>query len=285
MSEIQRTKETLGAAFAGTHIEALSCDQTRRSAVITGGAGSLGVAVTAALLRENYRIVLIDSDKDRLRRSTADLTCLGDVTGLHADVGEYEPLRQCFEKANKVLDGINLLVCCARMTYEGEVREISLDQWHRVINTNLTGSMYSSVLASDYMIGQDDACIVHMADIYSRIGSGAHGAVSAAAAGIVAMSRSLAADLESSGVRCVSISPFTVMTDSRRKKDQVDPHWREIQEEAVLDQRILKPEEVADVVRFVGSGQGSTLNAVDIAVDGGMSVFRERPMASPYVNV
>ncbi len=255
---------------------------TLRTAVITGGAGSLGVTLVESLFQADYRIVLIDVDGQRLERVVEKYSGLGEVSGICADVRDYEDLAEAIDRAARTLSGIDLLVCCAREECEKPVSEVGVSDWHRVMDTNLNGSMYASVLAAPHMTGRENSCIIHLADIHSRIGTGLHSVLSAATAGIAAMSKSLAADFAQFGIRCVSVSPYTMLTESNRALVQADPQWREVQESTVLNPGLMEPRELAEFIAFVASEDGTIFNATDIAVDGGMSIFRERPAVSPY---
>lgn len=255
----------------------------RRKAVVTGGAAGIGRAVTLRLARDGYDVAVLDRDEVNGRRVGDHLQELEAGFFLPYDVTDYDQAPSVLDQAAEQLGGVDLLVCCAHVECIKPVEAICPDDWDRVVGTNLGGAVFTSRAASGHLADSSDGCIVLVSSIHARIASGAHAVYSAAMGGLAAAGRSLAAELEPVGVRCCTVSPYTALTESNRHRLD-DPKWRELQESTVLGGRIMEPDDVAEVVSFVASGAGRVFNASDLAVDGGMSVFRERPATSAYAS-
>jgi NAD(P)-dependent dehydrogenase (short-subunit alcohol dehydrogenase family) len=252
------------------------------SAVITGSARGLAGTIARRLASEGYAVGLLDADIDSARALANELASTTSTYALEVDVRDYRSIGAALAQAAERAGGIDLLVCAAPTDLEKPVEEIGEAEWDAVIGDILDLAVYSSVQAVPYLERSADPRIVHLSSIYARIGTGAHAAVSAAAGALNAASRSLAADLSDRGIRSTTVSPYTVLP-AHAPEGCDDARWHDLQESTVLSGEIQTAEELAEVVAYVASPDGRILNASDLAVDGGMSIFRERPTASAYV--
>ncbi|WP_036921744.1 SDR family NAD(P)-dependent oxidoreductase [Propionicicella superfundia] len=256
-------------------------DTTRRTAVVTGGAGGLGRSIAERLTADGYAVCIADADAASGAATALALAAGGEAHFLACDVRDPEEVARVMDAAAARLGGIDLLVCCAHEGCERPVEEITVADWDRTIGTDLTGGFLAAQAAVPHLARSERACIIHVSSIHARIGSGVHAAYAAAMAGLSALDRCLAAELAPLGIRCCTVSPYTVLTDSTRPR-LTEPGWEALQRSTVLNDAIMRPEDLADVVRLVASDEGRVLNACDLAVDGGMSIFREKPAVSAY---
>jgi len=253
----------------------------KKRALITGGASGIGKSVAMRLAGDGYKVCIFDRDDQKGIAALGQLKAAAEAYFIRYDVTDYDGARKAVDSAAELLGGIDLVVCCAHESCEMPVENITPEDWDRVVGTDLVGAFFPAQAAVSYLEKSGNGCIIHVSSIHGRIGSGAHAAYSAAMAGVSAMSRSLAYELAPKGIRCCAVSPYTVLTDSNRGRLD-EPGWRELQEATVLNGGIMSPDEVADVIRYIASDDGRIFNACDIAVDGGMNMFRERPTVSAY---
>lgn len=254
---------------------------TRRRAIVTGGGAGIGRATALRLARDGYAVCVLDVDTVAGRATAQQVGRRTTGHFLPCDVTRLDQAEQVVAEAVQLLGGLDLLVCAAHAECVAPVEQITEADWDRVTRTDLSGPAFLARAAAPALAVGGDGCIVLVSSIHARIGSGAHAAYSAAMAGLAALGRSLAAELAPDGVRCCTVSPYAALTESTRSR-YTDPQWRELHESTVLSGRIMSADEVADVIRFTASSAGQVFNASDVAIDGGMSVFRERPAVSAY---
>lgn len=242
-----------------------------KKAVITGGASGLGKAAALKLSQEGYDVVVIDRLKDGPFKD-GYICC---------DISDASAAAGAVDAAAHKLGGIDVIVCAAHESLESPVEEIREKDWDRVFGTDLIGNFFAARAAVPYLRQSANPCIIQISSVHARIGSGVHAAYSAAMAGVAAMSRSLAAELQPDGIRCCTISPYTVITESTAPK-LADPEWEKLMRSTVPNDGLMQPEEFAEIVSYIASEKGRIFNANDLVVDGGMNVFRERPVVSAY---
>lgn len=250
-------------------------------AVVTGGASGVGRSVAAHLATAGYSVCILDRDSVAGQDAAAEISAVSPARFLPFDAADHEGIAAAVQAAAETLGGIDLLVCCAHESCEKPVEQITEADWDRVVGTDLGGAFFTAQAAVPYLEQSAHGCIVFVSSIHARIASGAHAVYSTAMAGVAAVGRSLAAELAPQGIRCCAVSPYTVLTDSNRARLD-EPGWRELQESTVLNGGIMSPADLAALICFVASDEGRILNACDIAVDGGMNVFREKPTVSAY---
>lgn len=253
---------------------------TPRTAAVTGAASGVGRAVAHRLAEDGYTVHLIDRDAEKGAAAAQSVSAVSAARFFASDVSHPEEIAKTFESIGS-LGPLDVLVCCAHQVCEKPVEDITEADWDAVIGTNLDGGFFTAQAAIPHMLRASDPVMVHVSSIHGRIGSGAHAAYSASMAGLAALDRCLAAELQDHSVRCCTVSPYTVLTESNRSRLS-EAGWGDLQRQTVLNDDIMSPEELADVIALITSPDGRVLNACDSAVDGGMHIFRERPTVSAY---
>lgn len=251
-----------------------------RRAVVTGGGRGIGRSVALRLSSAGCVVCIFD-----VRGLAGSAATPGDGTAhfVPCDIRDREQVTAAMATAASLMGGIDLVVCCAHEASEKPVERITEEDWDAVMGTDLTGGFLTAQAAIPHLAKAEHPCIIHVSSIHGRIGSGVHALYSAAMAGLSALDRCLAAELSSCGIRACTISPYTVLTESNRARLD-EPGWEELQRSTVLNDSIMGPDELAEIIFFVASEEGRILNACDIPVDGGMNVFRERPTVSAYAS-
>ncbi|TMG98935.1 MAG: SDR family oxidoreductase [Betaproteobacteria bacterium] len=182
-----------------------------RTAVITGGAAGIGLAIAQRLMASGGRISLWDKDPSALKSAQAALgkateTCVVDV----ADVASVDAAAKATSSA---LGRIDALVCSAGVAgLNATTWQYPIDEWQRVIGINLDGVFYCNRAIVPIMLERDYGRIVNIASIAGKEGNPNASAYSASKAGVIGLTKSIGKELAKTGVRVNCITPAAVRT-------------------------------------------------------------------------
>jgi NAD(P)-dependent dehydrogenase (short-subunit alcohol dehydrogenase family) len=168
----------------------------------------------------------------------------------------------------------DLLVNVAGIAVAATVLDTSDQDWNRVIGTNLTGPFLLTRAILPLMLDAGSGVIVNVASVAGVVGMTARAAYCASKAGLIGLTRAVAADYAALGIRCVAVCPGTVETEwiDRIIAGESDPAaTRERMAARQLDGRMGTPEEIAATIAFIASPGGGFFNGAAVVVDGGMT--------------
>ncbi|MFE0332484.1 SDR family NAD(P)-dependent oxidoreductase [Streptomyces sp. NPDC058960] len=229
----------------------------RRRIVVTGAAAGIGRAVAHLFAREGAALALFDRDADGLAVTAAKTGS----TALALDITDEEGVASAAQEAASALGGIDGLVNCAGIMYRGMMADVPVDQWRRVLDINLTGTYTVSRACLPWLQHETGSTIVNMASGQGLLpNSPGYTAYAASKGGIITLTRALAAEL-APRVRVNSVCPGmvdTAMADGYRDNAV---HY--------ALKRLATPEEIAQVILFLTSGESSYVTGAALAADGG----------------
>lgn len=213
-------------------------------ALVTGASRGIGRAVAEALAGEGYHLYLV------CRQSADRLTALADYLSeahgiccvpIMADVGNPDDVALIFTQIN----ALDVLVNNAGISYVGLLHEMSVDDWHKVIQTNLDSVFYTSRLAVPLMLHRHCGKIINITSVWGSVGASMETAYSASKGGVNSFTRALAKELAPSGIQVNAIACGVIDTDMNRcfTADEMESLRNEIPAD-----RIGQPEEVAQMV-------------------------------------
>lgn len=229
--------------------------------IISGASSGIGKACAEALLKKDAKVIGLDTKKSFINHEK--------YTHYLLDVADEQRVVSIINEIDEKYGTIDGLANCAGVYASSKpFYEINLDEWNRVIETNLTGMFILSKYAARKMMKYKTGKIVNISCIRSRIFRPNMADYAASKGGVVALTSAMALDLASHNIRVNSIAPgftFTGMT----AKSFDDPDIRKYSESIIPVGRIAKPEEIANVALFLFSDMADYINGETIFVDGG----------------
>jgi len=232
--------------------------------IVTGAASGIGRAIANLFEAEGAEVAWFDRNKDGLDAAASGSR--GPV--LVADQTDGSAVTNAVKAAASQFGGLDAVVNAAGIADTSASEMLSLDRWNTVLSVNLTGPFLICQAALPYLRNADAPAIVNIASASGLLPSGSGAAYAASKAGLIMLSKSLAAEWGPK-IRVNAICPGTVdtsMLDGLFEKD--DAFFERIRKTYAL-QRIAKPEEIAQAALFLVSDRSSFVTGISMAVDGG----------------
>ncbi|MFD6162085.1 SDR family NAD(P)-dependent oxidoreductase [Nocardia sp. NPDC060256] len=240
-------------------------------AVVTGGASGIGKAVTETFAAAGGRVAVLDLNPG----DTAEVT-------LRCDVADDESVRRAIAGVVDAFGRIDVLVNNAGIGAQGTIADNSDDEWRRVFEVNVFGTVRVSRAALPHLRRSPAAAIVNICSIAATTGLPDRAAYSASKGAILSLTRAMAADHLAEGIRVNCVNPGTVDTPwvQRLLAASADPDA----EMAALRARqphgrLVTPAEVASAVAYLAGPAAASITATMLEVDGGMHSLRLRAAA------
>jgi gluconate 5-dehydrogenase len=247
-------------------------DLSGKAAIVTGGSRGLGKEIAEGLAEAGARLVLCARRREWLDETVEEFASRGfDVLGRVCNVAAPEEVQETVAACVERFGSVDILVNNAGVAWGAMPEEMSLADWQKVIDVNLTGTFLFSQAAAREMLQGKGGTIINIASV-AGLTSSANGpfyaGYVASKAGIIGLSRELAASWGRRGIRVNAIAPGFFRT---RLADAVlDIYERSIQENNFLP-RIGNEGELKGVVVFLASEAASYITGQTIVVDGGMT--------------
>jgi 3-oxoacyl-[acyl-carrier protein] reductase len=241
-----------------------------RVAVITGGAGGIGQAVVARLAAGGFSPVILDRDEKAGEDTVARLKYLGaKCVFFRVDLTSHSEVQEAFARIAAEYQRIDVLVNLAGGTLHAKlIQDFSLQEWQQVIDANLKATFFCCQAALAMMTKQRKGVIVNTSSNYGVTGSARRTAYSAAKAGIVGFSKSLARELAPLGIRVNVIAPGRTATP--RVMGHYAPEAWAVAQKSIPMGRAAQPSEIAESVAFLISDEGGYITGQTLHVNGGM---------------
>ena len=253
---------------------------TDKVAIVTGGAGAIGGEITKLLAREGARIVIADVNDEANSRMVDEVKALGsEALAVCVDVIEIDQAGKMVEAALEHFGQIDILVNVAGGS-TGPSIKTKMDFFARsektrgeeILRLNLLAPLNCARAVINHMMERRSGAIVSISSVAGVIGMMKGVEYSAAKAGIVGMTVTLAKEAAEYGIRVNCVSPGIVGTERvfKMAPDRI-PQW----EKGIKLGRLCKPEEIASAVLFLVSDESSYITGQNIIVDGGLCLGPE----------
>jgi 3-oxoacyl-[acyl-carrier protein] reductase len=183
-------------------------------AVVTGGSRGIGLAIADAFLREGASVVISGSTTGPLDEAVKRLeaTHPGRVAGIRADVRRYQDVEGLMSSAVSTFGGLDILINNAGVGVFKPVAETSVDEWHRVLDTNLSGVFYCCHAAIPQMKRRGGGWIINVSSLASKNAFVNGGAYCASKSALNAFSETLMQEVRYDGIRVAYVLPGSVNT-------------------------------------------------------------------------
>jgi 3-oxoacyl-[acyl-carrier protein] reductase len=235
------------------------------TALVTGGSKGIGAAISKALAADGWLVAVnYRSDEDAAAKVVKEIEDAGGrAAAIHGDVANGAP-DELFKRAEEALGPVLALVNNAGVNADGLAIQLDDEAWDRVIGTNLTAAFRLTRRAMRPMIKARYGRIVNIASVVGPRANAGQSNYAAAKAGLIGMTKTVAAEVARRGVTVNAVAPGFIETDMTKDIP-----------EAVIDaipaRRVGSPEEVAAAVRFLASEDAGYVTGTTLFVDGGMS--------------
>lgn len=245
-----------------------------RVILVTGGTSGIGEACTHHLARCGAKLVVMSIQRDAGDELTTRLKQEGyQCVFQFGDVSQEVDVQSTVELAVRKFGRLDAVVSCAGVLRHQRITELTLDDFHLVVNVNLLGAALIAKHSIPVMERQGRGVICFITSVAADIGFGKHAIYGASKAGVVALLRSLTTDHGSNGIRFVGISPGTIDTPMLAASCEGFAKSKEKLYEEIAHkipaQRLGQPIDVARAVAFVLDDDAGYVSGSVLIVDGG----------------
>ena len=245
-----------------------------KTVIVTGAASGIGQGVAQRFSGEGANVVMCDINEGALQDAAAELP--SDRTlARRCDVAVYEELEALVKAAIDRFGALDVMVNNAGIAPEGDVETVSLSDWQKTLQTDLTGVFFGCRAAMPQLL-KSKGCIVNTASVSGLRADWSMSAYNAAKGGVVNLTRSLAMDYGGRGVRVNAVCPSltrTGMTEDMLKDKALVERFME----RMPLGRPAEPADIAGVVAFLASDDARFVNGVNLPVDGGVTASNGQP--------
>ncbi len=239
------------------------------SAVVTGAAMGIGLAVAQRLAGDGYHVVCVDWNAEALERALTSIA--GAATAVQGDIGDWSTHERAADAA-EAAGTLRAWVNNAGIDWSSRAHEADAEHIDRGLRVLLHGPMYGTAVAVRRMLASGGGAIVNVASIQGLAAFPGYYVYGAAKAGVAQIARNVCIDYGHRGIRCNTVLPGTVatpMTDSVLPADVPREEALRIEGELAPMGRVAEPAELATAIAFLLSDEASYVNGTGLTVDGG----------------
>ena len=246
-------------------------DLKNKTAVVTGGAQGIGLAIAEIFLESGASVSLWDQDEKLVNETAQRLSSKGNVEAVVMDVADLILVENAVRQTQDALGGIDILICNAGISGPTEkLWEYPPEAWQKVIDINLTGVFNCLRAVTPIMIEQDYGRIVNVASVAGKEGNPNASAYSSSKSGVIALTKSLGKELAQFDIAVNCITPAAAKTQIF---DQMSEEHIQYMLSKIPRERFLKVDEAASMVAWLCSSENSFTTAGVFDLSGGRSTY------------
>jgi NAD(P)-dependent dehydrogenase (short-subunit alcohol dehydrogenase family) len=248
-------------------------------ALITGAASGIGQACALRFAQEGANIACLDFNETANQATAGECQKLGvQVLVQTGDVTDAATLKAAVEATLAKWGRLDILVAAAGIYSGSPLAEVSLKQWQRLLDINLTGVFLANQAVVEIMMKQKSGSIINISSMAGKTSWPASAEYSASKSGVIGLTRSVAMELAPFGATANAVCPGNTLTDMVRKvasdigsrEGMSAEEWLQMRANDCPMKRLAEPWEIAGVVAFLASPDSRYLTGQAIEVDGGM---------------
>jgi glucose 1-dehydrogenase len=240
-------------------------------AVVTGAGGGIGAAVALELAREGAHVAVLDINGDGAAATAESIKALGaEALAATVDTTSPDQIAAAHEQVMQRWDTVDVLVNNAGIGGSGPLVEVSMQEWRRVLDVNLTGYLMCAQQFGPVMTEKGGGSVIHVASVCGHVPLWNAGAYSPSKAAVLMLSRTLAVEWGPYGVRSNCVSPGMTRTPLTEAVYQT-PGMLEKRSNLAPLRRIATSQDMADACAWLASERASYVTGQDLTVDGGLT--------------
>ena len=233
--------------------------------IVTGASGGIGNSIIKKLNETGANILASGTRIEKLDELKKNFE---NIKILKFDISQSDKIEEFIDNATNQLGGsLDGIVNNAGITQDNLAIRMSLDEWQKVININLTSTFLMSKFAIKKMLKNKSGKIVNITSVVGHTGNLGQANYTASKAGIVAMSKSLAIEYAKKNININCISPGFIKT---AMTDKIEDKFKEVIISKIPSARLGEPDDIANAVLFLSSEQSDYINGETLHVNGGM---------------
>ena len=240
-------------------------DLKQKNIIITGASGGIGNSIVKKFYENGANILATGTKKEKLEDLKSKFK---NIKTLSFDISQHNEIENFIENAIKELGGdLYCMVNNAGITKDNLAIRMSFDEWKRVIDINLTSTFLLSKAVIKKMLKNKRGKIINITSVVGHTGNLGQTNYTAAKAGIVAMSKTLAIEYAKKNININCISPGFIKTNMT---ENIDPKYKDLIISKIPSARLGEPEDIANAVLFLASNLSDYINGETLHVNGGM---------------
>ncbi|QDT68665.1 4-formylbenzenesulfonate dehydrogenase TsaC1/TsaC2 [Planctomycetes bacterium MalM25] len=246
-----------------------------KTAVVTGGGSGIGEAISLRFAAEGARVAVLDLENDAAQQVASRITADGGAARPYpCDVSDLAEVQAVFSAVTNDFGGLSTLVNNAGIAHVGNVEQTAPEDFDRVYRVNVLGVYHCLRTGVEALKVNGGGSIINMGSIASTVGIPDRFAYSMSKGAVLMMTRSVACDYVSEGIRCNSISPARVHTPfvDRFVEQNYPGREEEIFANLASTQpmgRMGRPEEIASLAVYLASDESAFVTGSNFEIDGG----------------
>jgi 3-oxoacyl-[acyl-carrier protein] reductase len=236
-----------------------------KNIIVTGASGGIGNSIVEKLNQNGAKVLATGTRIEKLEELKVKFK---DIKILKFDISQHDKIEEFINNATEELGGsLNCIVNNAGITKDNLSIRMSLEEWKKVIDINLTSTFLMCKYSIKKMLKSKYGKIINITSVVGHTGNVGQANYTASKAGIVAMSKSLAIEYAKKNININCISPGFIRT---AMTDQINEKHKEAIIAKIPSNRLGKPEDIANAVNFLSSDQSDYINGETLHVNGGM---------------
>jgi 3-oxoacyl-[acyl-carrier protein] reductase len=240
-------------------------DLKDKNIIVTGASGGIGNSIVKKLSEVGANILASGTNIEKLDKLKKQFE---KIKILKFDISQSIKIEEFIENATQELGGsLDCIINNAGITQDNLAIRMSLDEWQKVIDINLTSTFLISKFAIKKMLKNKSGKIINITSVVGHTGNVGQANYTASKAGIIAMSKSLAIEYAKKNININCISPGFIKT---AMTDKIDEKFKEIIISKIPSARLGEADDIANAVLFLSSNQSNYINGETLHVNGGM---------------